>query len=155
MMKEGWQAMMIELNNVTKVYGNRKAVDNISFSVDKGEILGFLGPNGAGKSTTMKMITGYMPPTSGSIKIAGYDIFEQSLEAKRHIGYLPETPPLYTDMTVDAYLYFICELKGVPVNQRKATVEKVVEEIGLKEVKKRLIKIFLKVISKGLAWHRP
>ncbi|WP_084295250.1 ABC transporter ATP-binding protein [Caldanaerobius polysaccharolyticus] len=132
--------MMIELNNVTKVYGNRKAVDNISFSVDKGEILGFLGPNGAGKSTTMKMITGYMPPTSGSIKIAGYDIFEQSLEAKRHIGYLPETPPLYTDMTVDAYLYFICELKGVPVNQRKATVEKVVEEIGLKEVKKRLIK---------------
>lgn len=132
--------MMIELNNVTKVYGTRKAVDNISFSVDKGEILGFLGPNGAGKSTTMKMITGYMPPTSGSIKIAGYDIFEQSLEAKKHLGYLPEVPPLYTDMTVDSYLYFICELKGVPVNQRKSKIEEVVEEIGLTEVKKRLIR---------------
>ncbi|SHF37670.1 ABC-2 type transport system ATP-binding protein [Caldanaerobius fijiensis DSM 17918] len=132
--------MMIELNNVTKVYGSRKAVDNISFSVDKGEILGFLGPNGAGKSTTMKMITGYMPPTSGSIKIAGYDIFEQALEAKKHLGYLPEVPPLYTDMTVDSYLYFVCELKGVPVNQRKDKIQEVVEEIGLTEVRKRLIR---------------
>lgn len=132
--------MMIELNNVTKVYGTRKAVDNISFSVDKGEILGFLGPNGAGKSTTMKMITGYMPPTSGNIKIAGYDIVEQPLDAKRHIGYLPEMPPLYVDMTVESYLYFVCGIKGVPQKQRKADVDKILHEIGLADVRKRLIK---------------
>ncbi|AAM25310.1 ABC-2 type transport system ATP-binding protein [Caldanaerobacter subterraneus subsp. tengcongensis MB4] len=132
--------MMVELKNVTKVYGTRKAVDNISFSVDKGEIVGFLGPNGAGKTTTMKMITGYIPPTSGTIKIAGYDIVEQPIEAKKHIGYLPETPPLYLDMTVEAYLHFVGGIKGVPPKKRKEDVEKIMYEMGLMEVRKRLIK---------------
>lgn len=132
--------MMIEVNNVTKVYGKRKAVDNISFSVDSGEIVGFLGPNGAGKSSTMKMITGFMPPTSGTIKIAGYDIIEDSLKAKKHIGYLPEVPPLYLDMTVEAYLAFVCELKEVPKDKRKSTVDKVLSEVGLSDVRKRIIK---------------
>ncbi|ORX23826.1 ABC transporter [Thermoanaerobacterium sp. PSU-2] len=132
--------MMIEVNNVTKVYGNRKAVDNISFSVDSGEIVGFLGPNGAGKSSTMKMITGFMPPTSGTIKIAGYDIIEDSIKAKKHIGYLPEVPPLYLDMTVEAYLAFVCELKEVPNDKKKATVDKVIGEVGLSDVRKRIIK---------------
>ncbi|KAA5808477.1 ABC transporter ATP-binding protein [Thermoanaerobacterium thermosaccharolyticum] len=132
--------MMIEVNNVTKVYGNRKAVDNISFSVDSGEIVGFLGPNGAGKSSTMKMITGFMPPTSGTIKIAGYDIIEDPLMAKKHIGYLPEVPPLYLDMTVEAYLAFVCELKEVPKDKRKSTVDKVLSEVGLSDVRKRIIK---------------
>lgn len=131
---------MVELKNVTKVYGTRKAVDNISFSVDKGEIVGFLGPNGAGKTTTMKMITGYIPPTSGTIKIAGYDIVEQPIEAKKHIGYLPETPPLYLDMTVEAYLHFVGGIKGVPPKKRKEDVEKIMYEMGLMEVRKRLIK---------------
>ncbi|ERM91971.1 ABC transporter ATP-binding protein [Caldanaerobacter subterraneus] len=132
--------MMVELKNVTKIYGTRKAVDNISFSVDKGEIVGFLGPNGAGKTTTMKMITGYMPPTSGTIKIAGYDIVEQPIEAKKHIGYLPETPPLYLDMTVEAYLHFVGGIKGVPPKKRKEDVERIMHEMGLMEVRKRLIK---------------
>ncbi|MEG6567152.1 ATP-binding cassette domain-containing protein [Thermoanaerobacterium saccharolyticum] len=132
--------MMIEVNNVTKVYGSRKAVDNISFSVDSGEIVGFLGPNGAGKSSTMKMITGFMPPTSGTIKIAGYDIIEDSIKAKKHIGYLPEVPPLYLDMTVEAYLAFVCELKEVPNDKKKATVDKVIGEVGLADVRKRIIK---------------
>lgn len=132
--------MMIEVNNVTKVYGSRKAVDNISFSVDSGEIVGFLGPNGAGKSSTMKMITGFMPPTSGTIKIAGYDIIEDSIKAKKHIGYLPEVPPLYLDMTVEAYLAFVCELKEVPNDKKKATVDKVIGEVGLSDVRKRIIK---------------
>ncbi|MDE4541084.1 ATP-binding cassette domain-containing protein [Thermoanaerobacterium sp. R66] len=132
--------MMIEVNNVTKVYGSRKAVDNISFSVDSGEIVGFLGPNGAGKSSTMKMITGFMPPTSGTIKIAGYDIIEDSIKAKKHIGYLPEVPPLYLDMTVEAYLAFVCELKEVSNDKKKATVDKVIGEVGLADVRKRIIK---------------
>ncbi|TCO67494.1 ABC transporter ATP-binding protein [Caldanaerobacter subterraneus] len=132
--------MMVELKNVTKIYGTRKAVDNISFSVDKGEIVGFLGPNGAGKTTTMKMITGYMPPTSGTIKIAGYDIVEQPIEAKKHIGYLPETPPLYLDMTVEAYLHFVGGIKGVPAKRRREDVERIMNEVGLLEVRKRLIK---------------
>lgn len=132
--------MMIELKNVTKVYGTRKAVDNISFSVDKGEIVGFLGPNGAGKTTTMKMITGYMPPTSGTIKIAGYDIVEQPIEAKKHIGYLPEVPPLYLDMTVEAYLHFVGGIKGVPPKKRREDVERIIHEVGLTDVRKRLIK---------------
>lgn len=132
--------MMIEVNNITKTYGSRKAVDNISFSVDTGEIVGFLGPNGAGKSSTMKMITGFMPPTSGTVKIAGYDIIEDAIKAKKHIGYLPEVPPLYLDMTVEAYLAFVCELKEVPRKDRKSTIDKVVNEIGLKDVRNRLIK---------------
>ena len=96
--------MMVEIQNLTKEYGKIRAVDNISFTVEKGEILGFLGPNGAGKSTTMNILTGYISSTSGTVKIAGKDILENPSEAKKHIGYLPEQPPLYMDMTVNEYL---------------------------------------------------
>ena len=96
---------MIEVKNITKYFGTFPAITDLSFSVEQGEILGFLGPNGAGKSTTMKILTGFLPPSSGSVEIAGYDIVEQSLDARKHIGYLPETVPLYTDMDVSCLLY--------------------------------------------------
>jgi len=102
---------MIEIQNLTKRYGQIVAVDNLNFTVEKGEIVGFLGPNGAGKSTTMNIITGYLPSTEGTVKVAGYDIAEQPNEVKRRIGYLPENPPLYTDMTVDEYLTLSVNLK--------------------------------------------
>lgn len=102
---------MLEVSHLTKKYGSLCAVDNISFRVGEGEILGFLGPNGAGKTTTMNMITGYISMTSGTVSVAGYDVLEQPMETKRRIGYLPEQPPLYVDMTVDEYLRFICGLK--------------------------------------------
>src|SRR5947209_7439667 len=98
---------MIEVQNLTKRYRERTAVDHLSFSVPEGEILGFLGPNGAGKSTTMKMLTGFLPPTEGRISVAGFDVFEAPLEVKRRIGYLPETPPLYPEMKVGGYLKFV------------------------------------------------
>src|SRR3954469_24387662 len=104
---------MIEVSHLVKSYRDLKAVNDVSFKVEQGEILGFLGPNGAGKTTTMRMITGVLPPTSGTAKVAGFDVFEQPMEVKRRIGYLPETPPLYTDMTVRAYLKFVAEIKGV------------------------------------------
>ena len=104
---------MIEVQQVSKSYGSVKAVDNVSFRVESGEILGFLGPNGAGKTTTMRIITGYMPATEGRVTVAGYDVFEQPIEAKRKIGYLPETPPLYPDMTVREYLTFVARIKGL------------------------------------------
>jgi ABC-2 type transport system ATP-binding protein len=112
---------MIELEHVSKYYGDFPAVTDVSFKVEAGEVLGFLGPNGAGKSTTMKMITGFVPPTSGNITVAGYDIVEKSLDARRHIGYLPETVPLYTDMAVDEYLRFMGRIRGMEsaaVNKR-------------------------------------
>ena len=102
---------MIEVKNLTKFYGDKKAVDNISFKVNKGEILGFLGPNGAGKSTTMNMLTGYISSSSGQVLIDGVDILEDPIKAKKNIGYLPEIPPLYVDMTVHEYLNFMYELK--------------------------------------------
>src|SRR5207248_6645826 len=98
---------MIKIDRLAKAFGPRRAVDDISFTVERGEILGFLGPNGAGKTTTMRVLTGYMPPTGGKAIVAGYDVFEQPIEAKRRIGYLPETPPLYPDMTVREYLSFV------------------------------------------------
>ena len=104
---------MIDVQQVSKRYGPFTAVDNVSFRVESGEILGFLGPNGAGKTTTMRIITGYMPATEGKVSVAGYDVFEQPIEAKRRIGYLPETPPLYPDMTVREYLLFVARIKGV------------------------------------------
>src|SRR5687768_856214 len=104
---------MIEVQNLTKRYRDRVAVDDLTFSVKGGEILGFLGPNGAGKSTTMKMLTGFLPPSSGSATIAGFDVFESPMEVKRRIGYLPETPPLYPEMTVRGYLKFVARIKGV------------------------------------------
>ena len=104
---------MIEVQHLTKQYGRFTAVDDVTFRVDKGEILGFLGPNGAGKTTTMRILTGYMPATAGKAVIAGFDIFDQPLDAKRRIGYLPETPPLYPDMTVRDYLLFVGRIRGV------------------------------------------
>src|ERR1035437_2911770 len=102
---------MIEVRDLTKTYGQRIAINKLNFSVSKGEVVGFLGPNGAGKTTTMKIITGFMAPTSGSVKVAGFDVFESPIEVKRRIGYLPETPPVYMDMRVHEYLKFVAELK--------------------------------------------
>ena len=116
---------MIEVSHLVKTYRELKAVQDVSFKVEKGEILGFLGPNGAGKTTTMRMITGVLPPTSGSAKVAGFDVFEQPMEVKRRMGYLPETPPLYVEMTVRAYLKFVAEIKGVKRAARTAEVERV------------------------------
>ncbi len=116
---------MIEVQHLTKRYGNVTAVDDVSFRVEQGEILGFLGPNGAGKTTTMRVITGYIPATDGRAVVAGYDVFDKPLEAKRRTGYLPETPPLYPDMTVREYLRFVARIKGVPPKERKTRVEQV------------------------------
>src|SRR5215208_8079898 len=104
---------VIEVQHITKRYGMVTAVDDVSFRVERGEILGFLGPNGAGKTTTMRILTGYMPPSQGRAMVAGFDVFDQPLEAKRRTGYLPETPPLYPDMTVREYLLFVAKIKGV------------------------------------------
>lgn len=114
---------MIEVQRVTKRYGPITAVNDISFRVETGQILGFLGPNGAGKTTTMRVLTGYMPPTDGKAIIAGYDVFEQPIEAKRRTGYLPETPPLYPDMTVREYLIFVARIKGIPSGDRMRRVD--------------------------------
>ena len=124
---------MIAVEDITKYYNDFPAVTGITFNVDQGEILGFLGPNGAGKSTTMKMLTGFMPPTSGSIEIAGYDIVEESLNARRHIGYLPETVPLYQDMTVNDYLYFMGTIRGMNSEQLNRRSGEVVEVCRLSE----------------------
>ncbi len=109
---------MIEVRGLTKKYGERVAIENISFHVNKGEILGFLGQNGAGKSTTMKILTGFMPPTEGTASIAGFDVFENPMEVKKRIGFLPETPPVYTELLVSEYLLFAAELRGVPKAER-------------------------------------
>ena len=114
---------MIEVQHLTKRYGRVTAVDDVSFRVEKGEILGFLGPNGAGKTTTMRILTGYMPASEGRVSVAGYDVFDQPLEAKRRTGYLPETPPLYPDMTVREYLDFVARIKGVPADARATRVD--------------------------------
>ena len=118
---------MIEVQHLTKRYGPFTAVDDISFTVDKGEILGFLGPNGAGKTTTMRVLTGYMPPTEGTAVVAGYSLLDKPIEAKRRTGYLPETPPLYPDMTVREYLEFCARIKGLPRADRKARVGSAME----------------------------
>src|SRR5271170_5081592 len=110
---------MIEVRNLTKRYRDLVAIDQVSFNVAKGEILGFLGRNGAGKTTTMRILTGFLPASSGTAKVAGFDVFEQPLEVKRRVGYLPENPPLYTDMTVYSYLKFVASIKGVPSNKIK------------------------------------
>ena len=118
---------MIEVRHLTKQYGPFTAVDDVSFRVERGEILGFLGPNGAGKTTTMRILTGYMPPTEGTALVAGYDVLDQPLEAKRRTGYLPETPPLYPEMTVREYLAFCARIKGVSRAERKGRVDAVME----------------------------
>ena len=130
---------MIEVQNLVKHYGSVKAVDNISFTVEKGEILGFLGPNAAGKTTTMRIITGYMPASAGTVKVAGYDVFEQGLEVKKRIGYLPENPPLYSDMRVREYLTFVARIKGVNPKTINAEVDRVAERLSVLEVMDNLI----------------
>lgn len=115
---------MIEVRNLTKKYGDHFAVQDISFSLEKGKIYGLLGPNGAGKSTTMNIMTGYIAATSGEVIIEGHDIFKEAEEAKKHIGYLPEIPPLYMDMTVWEYLFTVADLKGVPKSERKSQYTK-------------------------------
>lgn len=131
---------MIEVENLTKKYGSHVAVDNLSFRVERGMIYGFLGPNGAGKSTTMNMMTGYIAATSGTVKINGYDILKNSEQAKKSIGYLPELPPVYPDMTVYEYLRFVAELKKVKKNERQVQIEDVMKQTQIEDVKGRLIK---------------
>jgi ABC-2 type transport system ATP-binding protein len=128
---------VIEVQHLTKRYGPFTAVNDISFSVERGEILGFLGPNGAGKTTTMRVLTGYMPPSEGKAVVAGYDLAEKPLEAKRRIGYLPETPPLYPDMGVREYLDFCARIKGVPRAERKARVAAVMERTRVADMASR------------------
>ena len=130
---------MIEIKNLVKHYGDIKALNGISFTVKDNEILGFLGPNGAGKSTTMNIITGYLSSTSGSVKINGHDILTEPDLAKKDIGYLPEQPPLYLDMTVTEYLKFMCELKGVPAKQHKEHIDQIMNMVGINLVAGRLI----------------
>ena len=131
---------MIEVRNLTKKYGDHFAVQDISFSLEKGKIYGLLGPNGAGKSTTMNIMTGYIAATSGEVIIEGHDIFKEAEEAKKHIGYLPEIPPLYMDMTVWEYLFTVADLKGVPKSERKSMIGDVMEKVMLTNMKDRLIK---------------
>jgi ABC-2 type transport system ATP-binding protein len=130
---------MIEVKNLTKDYGPRRAIDNLNFSVAKGDVVGFLGPNGAGKSTTMKIITGFMAPSSGSASVAGFDVFENPLEVKKRIGYLPEVPPVYTDMYVRDYLRYVAALKQVPKEKIEKLVDQAIEKTNLGDVQKRLI----------------
>jgi len=125
---------VIAVEHLTKRYGNVIAVDDISFQVQKGEILGFLGPNGAGKTTTMRVLTGYIPATEGRAVVAGYDVFEKPIEAKRRTGYLPETPPLYPDMTVREYLHFVAKIKGVAPRERTARVEQVISRTWVSDM---------------------
>lgn len=130
---------MIEVRNLTKRYGERVAVNDISFSVKKGEILGFLGQNGAGKTTTMKILTGFMAPSAGSASIAGFDVLDNPIEVKKRIGYLPEVPPLYPELLVSEYLGFVADLRGVPRSQKKSKIDRVVERCQLGDVRHRLI----------------
>lgn len=131
---------MIEVKDLVKRYSKNTAVDHLNFHVQKGQIYGFLGPNGAGKSTTMNMMTGYLAPTEGQILINGYDVAEEPMEARKCIGYLPEIPPLYPDMTVLEYLRFAAELKQVPKNERSTKIERVMDETRIKDMENRLIR---------------
>jgi ABC-2 type transport system ATP-binding protein len=128
---------MIEVQGLTKHYGAVLALDNVSFQVAKGEILGFLGPNGAGKTTTMRILTGFMPPSDGVVRVAGYDVFRDSLEARRRTGYMPETTALYNEMSVRGYLHFMASIRGV--RQRQSAVDRVVEACGIGDVRDTLI----------------
>ncbi|MFP2957674.1 ABC transporter ATP-binding protein [Myxococcus sp. 1LA] len=130
---------MIEVQHLTKRYRDRVAVDDLSFQVEAGEILGFLGPNGAGKSTTMKILTGFLPPSEGVVRVDGYDVEAQPLEVKRRIGYLPEMPPLYVEMTVRGYLRFVASLKGLSGGVLKAELERVATLMGVTHVMDRVI----------------
>ncbi|MCG6921404.1 MAG: ABC transporter ATP-binding protein [Acidobacteria bacterium] len=130
---------MIEVDSLTKRYGRATAVDGVSFRVEKGEILGFLGPNGAGKTTTMRILTCYLPPTQGTARVGGYDVFEQPMEVRRRVGYLPETPPLYPDMEVHDYLDFCAKIKGVAAREREAKVGAAIDKCRVGDVRTTLI----------------
>src|SRR5271157_6471890 len=130
---------MIEVENLSKRYGPTLAVSGVSFSVQKGEVLGFLGPNGAGKTTTMRVITGFFPPTEGKVRVAGYDVVDEPLEAKRRTGYLPESPPVYPDMTVAEYLAFVGRIKGVSGRELKSRMADVSEKCAVTDVQNRQI----------------
>ena len=136
---------MIEVDCLTKYFGPVPAVVDVSFRVEKGEIVGFLGPNGAGKTTTIRMLNGFFPPTSGFARINGFDVFDRSIDVRRQLGYLPERIPLYKEMRTEAYLRFIAEVKGVPARQRQREVDRVTEQCGLQSVRKQ----FLGKLSKG------
>jgi len=135
----------IEVEGLSKRYGDYEAVRDLSFQIGAGEVVGFLGPNGAGKTTTMRILTGFIAPTDGSVRIAGFDIFAQGLEARRSIGYLPEMPPLYPEMTPLGYIDFVAKLKDVPRSKRKAAVERALSLCGLRDVYRREIR----QLSKG------
>ncbi len=130
---------MIEIQGLTKSYGATKAIDNLNFSIKKGEVVGFLGPNGAGKSTTMKIITGYMAPSDGAVTVGGYDVYENPIEVKKRIGYLPEIPPVYLDMYVADYLKYVASIKHVPKTELSKKVDRALEKTNLGDVRNRLI----------------
>ena len=130
---------MIEARELSKRYGEVMAVDRVSFSVERGEVVGFLGPNGAGKTTTMRMLTGFVPPTDGGASIAGHDIFEDPLAARRSVGYLPEMPPLYPEMTVRSYVTYVARIKDVPRRARAEAVDRALERCALADVRSRVI----------------
>ena len=129
---------MIEVKNITKKYGKVTAVDDVSFNIEDGEIVGFLGPNGAGKTTTMNIITGFIEPTDGTVIINGKDISKKSKQAKKEIGYMPENVPLYTDLTVKEFVRYMAELKLVERKDRKSEVENIIEKTGLKDVQNKI-----------------
>src|SRR5213594_401535 len=130
---------MIEVAKLSKRYGDLSAIRDVSFTAQPGQILGFLGPNGAGKTTTMRIITGFMPATSGTVRVDGFDVFEQSNEVRRRIGYLPENPPLYNDMSVGGFLRFVARLKGLARAAIPGALERVLETCGLTTVQDRLL----------------
>ena len=130
---------MIEVNELTRYYGPKKAISNVSFNVNKGEILGLLGPNAAGKTTTMRILTCFMPPTSGTAKVGGFDIFEQSMDIKNITGYLPENPPIYTDLVVKDYLAFVAQIKGVDKQDMAKELDTVIEKASIGDVQNRVI----------------
>jgi ABC-2 type transport system ATP-binding protein len=136
---------MIKVHNLVKIFGTKRAVDDVSFSVERGEVLGFLGPNGAGKSTTMRMITGFLPPTEGAVSVGGFDVVEDAIPARRLIGYLPENAPAYTDMTVNGFLNFAAEIRGIYGESKKKAVNRVVEMCFLESVLHQSIE----TLSKG------
>ena len=130
---------MITVENLTKRYAAKTAIENVSFQVEKGEILGFLGPNGAGKTTTMRIVVGFMPASDGTVRVDGFDVFDNPLDVRRRIGYLPENPPLYADMTVTSYLEFVGRIKGVSRAALPEAVDRVVRRCGLSEVTRRVL----------------
>jgi ABC-2 type transport system ATP-binding protein len=130
---------LITVENLTKRYANKTAIDSVSFQVEKGEILGFLGPNGAGKTSTMRVITGFMPASDGTVRLDGFDVFEKPIEVRRRIGYLPENPPLYLEMSVAGYLRFVAKIKGVPKDKIAPEVKRVMERVNITDVRDRII----------------